>query len=59
MLGIDQEAGSLEVGKSADFVVLDRDILKLAASGRADRIADTRVRQTWFQGRCVYRAAAR
>ena len=55
--GIDREAGSLEVGKSADFVVLDRDLLRLAASGRADDIAGTRVRATWFMGRRVYTAA--
>ena len=58
MLGIDATAGSLEVGKSADFVVLDRDILRLAATGHADDIAKTRVRQTWFQGKQVYTAPA-
>jgi predicted amidohydrolase YtcJ len=54
--GIDHEAGSLEVGKSADFVVVDRDLLRLAAAGHADDIAATRVRDTWFMGRRVYRA---
>lgn len=54
MLGIDRDAGSLEVGKSADFVVLDRDPLALAAAGKAGTIAGTRVRQTWFQGKLVY-----
>jgi predicted amidohydrolase YtcJ len=54
MLGIDQDAGSLEVGKSADFIVLDRDILQLAADGHADDIAQTRVLQTWFRGAQVY-----
>jgi len=54
MLGIDQDAGSLEVGKSADFIVLDRDIVRLAADGRADDIAQTRVMQTWFRGKQVY-----
>jgi len=56
MLGRDQEFGSLEVGKSADFVMLDRDILALAAAGKADDIAATRVLETWFQGRRVYQA---
>ena len=55
--GIDHDAGSLEVGKSADFVIVDRDLLKLAAAGNADDIAATRVRETWFMGRRVYRAA--
>jgi predicted amidohydrolase YtcJ len=54
MLGIDKDAGSLEVGKSADFIVLDRDIVRLAADGRADEIAQTRVMQTWFRGKQVY-----
>ncbi len=50
----DQVAGSLEVDKSADFIVLDRDILKLAATGHADDITRTRVLATWFQGKKVY-----
>jgi len=54
MLGIDKDAGSLEVGKSADFIVLDRDIVRMAAEGRADDIAQTRVMQTWFRGKQVY-----
>lgn len=58
MLGIDKEAGSLEVGKSADFVVVDRDIVALARRGRADNIAKTRVLQTWFQGKQVYERPA-
>jgi predicted amidohydrolase YtcJ len=60
MLGIDREAGSLRVGKSADFIVLDRDIFALAAAGNPDDIAKTQVLQTWFEGRRVYqRKAAR
>ncbi len=55
-LGIDKDAGSIEVGKSADFIVLDRDIVKLAKLGRAQDIAGTKVRETWFQGRRVYAA---
>ena len=50
----DAVAGSLEAGKSADFIVLDRDILQLADSGRADDIAGTRVLETWFKGRRVF-----
>jgi predicted amidohydrolase YtcJ len=53
-LGRDAEAGSIEVGKSADFIVVDRDILKLADAGRAQRILDTRVLETWFAGKPVY-----
>jgi predicted amidohydrolase YtcJ len=50
----DSVAGSLEVGKSADFIVVDQDILQLAASGHADDIARTHVLETWFQGKEVY-----
>jgi predicted amidohydrolase YtcJ len=50
----DQVAGSLEIGKSADFIVVDRDILQLAGSGHADDIARTHVLKTWFQGKEVY-----
>ncbi len=56
MLGIDKDAGSIEVGKSADFIVLDRDIVKLAAAGKAEDIAKTKVLETWFKGRPVYSA---
>jgi predicted amidohydrolase YtcJ len=51
----DQEAGSIEVGKSADFIVLDRDILQLADSGAADDIAKVQVLETYFMGTAVYR----
>jgi predicted amidohydrolase YtcJ len=54
-LNRDREAGSLEVGKSADFIVLDQDILKLAAAGQALKIAGTQVLETWFRGQPVYR----
>ena len=53
-LGRERDAGSLEAGKSADFVVVDRDILALADGGRADDIAKTRVLETWFMGKAVY-----
>ncbi len=55
-LGRDAEFGSLEPGKSADFVILDRDILQLADQGHADEIAGTHVLETWFAGKRVYRA---
>ena len=54
-LNIDREAGSIEPGKSADFIIVDRDILKLADEGRADDIAGTHVLETWFMGRRVFR----
>lgn len=54
-LNIDHDAGSIETGKSADLIVVDRDILSLADHGKADDIARTHVLATWFMGRVVYR----
>ncbi len=44
--------GSLEPGKLADFIILDRDILTCPV----DEIADTVVLETWVGGKCVFRA---
>lgn len=49
-IGLEEEIGSLEAGKSADFVILDQDV----ATCPVDDIADTRVLSTWFAGRKVY-----
>ncbi|WP_448720004.1 amidohydrolase [Microbacterium natoriense] len=51
-MGLADETGSIEVGKSADFVVLDRD----AVAGPADRMIQARVLSTWFAGREVFTA---
>ncbi|MFT4210304.1 MAG: amidohydrolase [Microbacterium sp.] len=51
-MGLDAETGSLAPGKSADFVVLDRD----PVGGAPERILDARVRETWFAGRRVFAA---
>ncbi|MBS0419844.1 MAG: amidohydrolase family protein [Proteobacteria bacterium] len=57
-LSRDTETGSLETGKSADFIVVNQDVLKLAAENRAGDIAKTHVVETWFMGKKVYVAAA-
>ena len=44
------QTGSIVVGKSADFIVLDRNLFKVPAS----QIRASRVQMTFFQGRMVY-----
>lgn len=45
------KVGSLEVGKEADFVILDRNIFEIAA----DEIGETVVLETYLQGERVYK----
>lgn len=47
---LDKETGSIEVGKSADLVVLDKDIFKL----KPTQIHETKVVATVFRGKTVY-----
>ncbi len=54
-LGWDKEMGSIETGKSADFVIVDRNILELADRGDPESIEKTKVVETYFMGRRVYR----
>ena len=56
LFGHDAETGSLEPGKRADLVVIDRDLLALAATGKADQIAQAKVLLTLFKGQTVYEA---
>jgi predicted amidohydrolase YtcJ len=45
------ETGTISVGKSADLVVLDADLLSIPR----EQISDARVDLTLFEGRVVYR----
>ncbi|WP_033707064.1 amidohydrolase [Bacillus mycoides] len=49
-LGLDKITGSIEVGKSADIVVLNEDITKMSA----DKIPNAKVLMTVLQGEVVY-----
>jgi predicted amidohydrolase YtcJ len=47
---LEQQVGSLKVGKQADMIVLDRDVLSVDP----ESLRDTQVLQTWFAGQQIY-----
>ncbi len=51
-LGLQDKVGSVETGKKADFVILDRNPLELAA--RPDQLSQDPVRMTFSNGVLVY-----
>lgn len=51
-MGRENDLGSLEVGKNANFIVLDRNIFEIPPGN----IAETRVLQTFFEGELVFEA---
>lgn len=50
-MGLGEITGSLEEGKSADFIVLNQNPWEVPSTDLADTCAE----QTWFAGECVYR----
>ena len=42
------------IGRNADFVVLDKDILEMEAQGKQKEIFKVNVANTWFEGNQVY-----
>jgi predicted amidohydrolase YtcJ/mannose-6-phosphate isomerase-like protein (cupin superfamily) len=57
LFGHQERLGSIEVGKKADLIAIDRNIVELAETGRADEIGETRVTLTIFDGDVIYDAA--
>jgi predicted amidohydrolase YtcJ len=53
LLFLDKEVGSLEAGKQADLIVLDRDLLTCPV----DDIREAKVLKTWLAGKLVHDAA--
>jgi hypothetical protein len=52
LMRAETEIGSLEAGKRADFVVIDRDLLRCSD----DEIRDTQVLSTWLDGKQIFAA---
>ncbi|WP_428034169.1 amidohydrolase [Amphritea sp.] len=51
-LNMDDKVGSLEVGKFADMIIIDRDLLNTPS----DQVSETKVLKTYLGGREVYTA---
>ncbi|MDI1263236.1 MAG: amidohydrolase [bacterium] len=49
-MGLGHLTGSIEVGKSADLIVLEKNLFEV----EPNRLSKTKVLSTWFEGRCVY-----
>ncbi len=54
LMGHENKLGSIEVGKTADLIVLNQNVVELAEQGQADSIAETLVDMTIFDGKIVY-----
>ena len=53
MMGHANRVGTLEAGKRADLIIIDRDIVALAATDPV-AIADTQVDLTMFDGQVIF-----
>lgn len=52
-LGIDDKCGSIKVGKSADFVVIDKNFLHYTEDKDLRTIHDSKIENVYFEGKCV------
>jgi predicted amidohydrolase YtcJ len=50
ILGIENVTGSIAVGKSADFLILNQDIHEISL----EAISETTPLETWFRGQKVF-----
>lgn len=49
-VGRERETGSIQVGKRANFIEIDRDL----AAGEKGAFSNARVMRTWFEGEVVF-----
>jgi predicted amidohydrolase YtcJ len=54
LLGHDELLGSIEVGKKADLIAIDHNLIELAKQKRSNEIGKTRVALTIFDGKVIY-----
>jgi predicted amidohydrolase YtcJ len=54
LFGHDKRVGTIEAGKLADLIAIDRNIVELAEAGEPQEIGGTRVTMTIFNGRVVH-----
>lgn len=58
LFGHADRVGTLEAGKAADIIAISQNIVELAKRGEPQRIGDTRVTLTIFDGKVVYERPA-
>ena len=58
VMGHEDVVGSIEVGKKADLIALSQNIVVLSETGATNRIADTQVTLTVFDGNIIFDSSA-
>jgi predicted amidohydrolase YtcJ len=54
LFGHEEQVGSIQAGKIADIIVLNQNIIALADAGHPERIGETQVTMTVFDGKIVF-----